>query len=132
MNYSPDLLTASIRMASALLVTLGVILFLLYLAKRFLYRGAVSSSHPVVTIIGRSPIGIKKNITLVEISDRVLVLGITRDSISLLATINEPQAVSQLKRERSQTASNPFAQQLQNLLAKKAPRPVNPDTRSNA
>ena len=60
-----------------------------------------------------------RTVYLVEVADRVLVLGATPSTLSTLAEIKEPGAIDLLKARRAEEAAAPasFADQFQKLTA---------------
>ena len=76
MTYHPDFFTSAFKMFSALLLVLGILLVCFYLMRRLVNRDGIVPGNPLTRIINRTPIGVKKNITIIEVADRILVLGL--------------------------------------------------------
>ena len=62
-------------------------------------------------------IGIKKNISLVEIPGSILVVGVSNDNISLLTKIEDKIALDVLRQETSRLAPS-FSDHLQRLTGR--------------
>jgi flagellar protein FliO/FliZ len=75
----------------AILVVLAGILYgVLYLMKRFLYGGKLSQSGGMsIEVIANQVLMPKKYISIVKINEKLLVLGISEQSITHLDTIEE-------------------------------------------
>nr|NIP99746.1 flagellar biosynthetic protein FliO [Nitrospinaceae bacterium]NIR53874.1 flagellar biosynthetic protein FliO [Nitrospinaceae bacterium]NIS84288.1 flagellar biosynthetic protein FliO [Nitrospinaceae bacterium]NIT81095.1 flagellar biosynthetic protein FliO [Nitrospinaceae bacterium]NIU43377.1 flagellar biosynthetic protein FliO [Nitrospinaceae bacterium] len=52
-----------------------------------------------IQVLGTGFLGPRKNIAIVEVAGEVLVLGVSNDNISLLATIREKDRIEQIKNE---------------------------------
>lgn len=118
MTYQPDFFTTAIRMFSALLLVLGIILVAFYLFRKLAKRNVMPSGINFIRIIDRSYIGVKKSITLVEVSGKFLVLGVTNDRISLLTQIEDSDSLMLLNKTTTESPSSGFKSQLNRLLDK--------------
>jgi len=97
MNGTPDLLTTSIKMLSALGIVLGGMLMVFYFIKRYLKRDLPGSKEKLIKVLSSTYIGVKKHISLIEVPGSVLVVGITNDNISLLSKIEDEEILNKLK-----------------------------------
>jgi len=93
MSIYPDIIPTAIKMLTALGVVLGGMLVVYYFAKRILKRQVGNSKGKMIRVLESSYIGVKKNISLVEIPGAILVLGITNDNISLLSKIENQEII---------------------------------------
>jgi flagellar biosynthetic protein FliO len=118
MTYYPDFFTSAFKMFSALLLVLGILLGCFYLMRRLVHREGIAAGTKSARIIERTPIGVKKNITIVAVADRVLVLGVTHDRISLLTEIEDQDSVERLTNRESEGISASFTSHLSRLLKK--------------
>ena len=118
MNYTPDLLSTSLKMLSALGIVLGGMLVFFYFMKRYLKRDFSGSKEKLIRVLASSYIGVKKNISLIEIPGSVLVVGITNDNISLLSKIEDKDILNKLKLSEEDRPQVPFSEQLQKLSSK--------------
>ncbi|MFV1950749.1 MAG: flagellar biosynthetic protein FliO, partial [Nitrospinota bacterium] len=94
----PDLFSTTVRMIVSLIIVLSVILIIYYLVKRFLLKGnGMIGGNRLIKVISTNFIGPKKAITLVEVADEVLVLGISNNNISMLTRLENNRAITNLK-----------------------------------
>lgn len=87
----PSLASSAVKVITSLLMVLGVLLTGLYWSKRLLRKEGIGSKGTLVRVLGSTYIGVKKSICLVEVPGSILVLGITRDSISMLTRIENKE-----------------------------------------
>ena len=97
----------------------GAIAYLL----RFLARRGKTSppeeNRGLLEVIAQAPIGKDKYISLVEVADRILVLGVGEGSINLLAEINDKEAIDTIKIRRyagGDKYNRPFSDYLRNIF----------------
>lgn len=93
---SPDLAGGVSQMLLALGLVLALVLALYWLARRFLPGATGLGQTPGLKVLGRLALGPKKGLVLVEVGQRVLVLGLGEQDITLLATIDDPAEVASL------------------------------------
>jgi flagellar protein FliO/FliZ len=115
-----DIVSTAFQMLTALGIVLGGLLIIFYLMKRFLKRDAGSSKEQLIKVIASQYIGLKKNISLVEIPGSILVLGVSNDNISLLAKIEDKVVLDILNQERPKFTPS-FSDHLQRLTDKFKP-----------
>lgn len=117
----PDLYTSAIKTFSALALILAVILICFYLVKRFWPRGTgLLNTDRLINVITTSPIAPKKMISVVEVGDEILVLGLTDSHITMLTKITEEHAIHRLKTNRGKKnmSSSPFYKQVKGLIGR--------------
>lgn len=114
----PDLFSSAIKTFSALALILAVILIGLYLVKRFWPRGAgLLNTDRLIRVITTSPIAPKKMISVVEVGEDILVLGLTDSQITMLTKITDEQVIHRLKENRGKKNMNsPFYKQVKGLI----------------
>ena len=117
MNTAPDTVTTAFQMLTALGIVLGALFVVLYFMKRFLRRDVSGSKEQLIKVIASQYIGLKKNVSLVEIPGSILVLGLSNDNISLLTKIEDKVVVDVLRQESSRDTLS-FSAQLQRLTGK--------------
>lgn len=79
------------RMVFALVVVIGLMLFILKYILPRLHRRRFGSSQRI-RILERSPLDLKKSLCLVEVEQRRFLLGLSEQSVSLIAELREPPA----------------------------------------
>ena len=83
-----------------------------YLVKR---DSAVRASNPHVMILAQQALGPKERVIIVNVLNRILVIGHTPTQINLLTEL-DPEDVAHLK---PQPSNGDFAQQLRQLVKRK-------------
>ncbi|MDH5542658.1 MAG: flagellar biosynthetic protein FliO [Nitrospinota bacterium] len=96
----PSMGNALLKVGSALLIVLSLIFIIAFLAKKYLNvaEGKLGGKRDI-KIISSQYIGVKKQVTMVEVAGEILVLGVTSQSISILARYNDPEKIEQIKLE---------------------------------
>ena len=82
------------RLAGSLVVVLGLIVVSAYVFKRMLSRSKLVPGGGLVEVLQALPLGGKRQIYLVKIAGRVLVVGASGEQISLLAELPEGDIVA--------------------------------------
>jgi len=117
MNTAPDMASTALQMLTALGVVLGGLILVFYFMKRFLKRDVGGSKEQLIKVIASQYIGIKKNISLVEIPGSILVVGVSNDNISLLTKIEDKVVLDDLRQESSRITPS-FSDHLQRLTGR--------------
>ena len=117
MITAPNMLSTAMQMLTALGVVLGGLIVVFYFMKRFLKRDVGGSNEALIKVIASQYIGIKKNISLVEIPGSILVVGVSNDNISMLTKIEDKVVLDDLRQENSRIAPS-FSDQLQRLTGR--------------
>ena len=94
----PSLMEAFVKIGSALAVVLALILIISFGAKKYL--GAMEGGFggkKQLKVLSSHFIGVKKNVTIIEVAGEVLVLGVTNNNINLLARYSEPEKIEEIK-----------------------------------
>ena len=117
MITAPDLVSTALKMLTALGVVLGGLLVVFYFMKRFLKRDVGGSKEQFIKVIASQYIGIKKNISIVEIPGSILVVGVSNDNISLLTEIEDKVVLDDLRQENFRNTPS-FSDHLQRLTGR--------------
>jgi len=118
MSIYPDIIPTAIKMLTALGVVLGGMLVVYYFAKRIMKRQVGNSKGKMIKVLESSYIGVKKNISLVEIPGAILVLGITNDNISLLSKIENQETIDGYKEDEKEKELLSFSDRLHQFSLK--------------
>jgi flagellar biosynthetic protein FliO len=112
--------TYVIRMVLSLLVVVVLIYAAVYVFRRLSGpRAAGGGIQRSIRVLGHYYLGPRKALYLVEIVNRILVLGITGTSIQLVTEIKDPETIEVLRRELSAEGFHyPFSQYLNRFLGK--------------
>jgi flagellar protein FliO/FliZ len=102
------ILPSFLKMLFALAIVLGLMLGAAYFFKRFLPRtSGGSNDNSLINIIASRYLGPRSSIMLVEILGKVIVIGISANQMSHLATISETEALDRLRHMVTQEKSPP-------------------------
>lgn len=105
-SYAYMLLKAIFSLA-VVLALLGAFLYgLKAFMKRTGSRGAAFAKP--VKVLGVYPLDYKKNLTVVDVAGEIIVLGVTPTSINLVAKIDNPAAMEELKLSGARTRAGLF------------------------
>ena len=118
MSYQPDLISTALKMLTALAVILGVLLILFHVFRRVFRSRLGNPAEKQVRVLENSYIGVKKNISLVQVPGAVLVLGITNDNIRLLTKIEDKETLDRIKGLEGEDASLSFSSHFQKLSSR--------------
>lgn len=91
---------SAIQVIASLAVVLGLLLVGLAWSRRFLNRRGGRSQGAMLRVLGGVCIGLKKNICLVEVPGSILVVGVSQDAISLLATIASKEELEMIRQTK--------------------------------
>ena len=117
MNTAPDMAATALQMLTALGVVLGGLILVFYFMKRFLKIDVGGSKEQLIKVIASQYIGIKKNISIVEIPGSILVVGVSNDNISLLTEIEDKVVLDDLRQENFRNTPS-FSDHLQRLTGR--------------
>jgi len=113
-----DIGSAFLKMVFGLVLVLGIILIFVSLAKKTNKRRGTKISEALIKILATRYLGTKKSISLVEVAGNFLALGISQESISLLAKIENPESQEMLKNYKSISITDSFFDQLRKVSDK--------------
>lgn len=120
MNPNPDLFSATMKMLASLGIVLGGMFILFYLSKKFLNKNISGKKDTLIRVLSSTYVGVKKSVSLVEVPDGLLVLGITNDNISLLSKIEDRDVIHRIKSEYD-NPQNTFSEHINKLTGKLKP-----------
>lgn len=84
-----------------LLFVLGLMFAFLWVLRYFMNKGAgagIQGLKSPIRVVSTFFMGQKKNLTIVEVAGEWLLLGVTQNSISMLAKLENPDAIEALKK----------------------------------
>ena len=84
----PGMLSTSIRMILSLIVVLALIYLVVYILKRYSYPGAHGQSD-LIKIVSFSYLRTKEMLYIVKVGEKLLLLGVTPNSINLITELEE-------------------------------------------
>jgi flagellar biogenesis protein FliO len=112
---------SSLRMFGMLVFLLAGLLIVL----RYFRRGANGEIRGfgcgLIRILGSTPLGGKRSISLVEVPGSVLILGLSSDGIRLLSRIDDPEALREIRQWEDSRATVSFSDPFKKLASKLMP-----------
>jgi flagellar biosynthetic protein FliO len=96
-----SLVSSFLKMIFALAVVLGLLIGVMYFVKMFMQQTSSSSDNQtLINVISSKYLGPKNKIVLVEIIDKIIVVGISNQQMTTLACIEDPLAREKIKNSR--------------------------------
>lgn len=118
MSTSPDILSTAFKMLASLALVLGGMFVLFHFMKKVLNRNVSGSKDKLIRVLANTYIGVKKNISLVEVPGAILVIGITNENISLLGKIEDEEILAGLRISDGEGSLGTFSDHLNKLTEK--------------
>ena len=115
MNTSPDMLATAFKMLAALALVLGGMGIFFYFTKRVMRKDGRGSGGQMIRVLASQYIGLKKNISIVEIPGAILVVGVTADTIRLLTKIEDKTILDQIHDQRAGFPTPSFSDHLNKI-----------------
>ncbi|MFO7569285.1 MAG: flagellar biosynthetic protein FliO [Smithellaceae bacterium] len=105
-----SLVSSFLKMIFALAIVLGLLIGVMYFIKVFMQRTApVADQEALINVLSSRYLGPKSSIILVEVLDRLIVVGISGQQMTPLANIDDPLAVARLKTQRESSPAKHFS-----------------------
>ena len=82
-----DFLSAGIKTMAMLFLVLGLLVFVLYFMKRFMFKGRDSKGNVFIKVVSSLHLSPKERIEVIDVSGERIVLGITPGNINFLTKI---------------------------------------------
>jgi flagellar biogenesis protein FliO len=103
---APSTISTAINLLVSLLFVIGVIYLVMIALKYFYVRAAIPiKSEGVLRVLAREYIDTKKVIYIVELADRVLILGSGGDSLTTLSEITDKESIEKIKQQADEYIS---------------------------
>ena len=115
MNATPDMMATTFKMVAALALVLAVLGAFFYISKRVMRKDAGTAGGKMIRVLASQYIGMKKNISLVQVPGAILVVGIAGDSIRLLTRIDDPTIIEQFNDQGNERTTPSFSDHLNKL-----------------
>jgi len=104
-----SLFSSFLKMIFALAIVLGLLIGVMYFVKRFMQQtGSASDNQSLINVISSKYLGPKNRIVLVEIIDKIIVVGISSQQMTTLACIDDPLALAKIKTGKSNSGMMDF------------------------
>ena len=95
---SPELFPSILKMISALAVTVGIMVVVIYLFKKIMKKtGGGIDDGKLIRILSTKYLGPKNSVMLIDVLGDIILIGISGSQISLLTKIVDPGSREQLK-----------------------------------
>ncbi len=120
-SYSMNMVGIAARAMLSLLAVFVLIFVTVLLLKKIAFKQRIPAGFADnVMLLGSIPVAAKKNIQLVKMVDRILVLAVTESSVTLLTEIDDVHVLQTLEPSvaEASTQITPFRHYLQNMLRK--------------
>ncbi len=111
--------TSALGLLARLLLSLGVVLALMWLAARMVRGTLAGRSGGTIEVLARQQLGRGAALTVVRIADRALVIGVTEHSVSLLSETDLEAVVGEVPGGELESTA------LRVRLDKSGPSPLN-------
>ena len=115
MNATPDMLATAFKMLAALGLVLGGLGIFFYFTKRIMRKSSGGSRNQLIRVLANQYVGLKKNISLVEVPGALLVIGISGESIRLLTKIEDKSILDEIQNEAPEHLSPSFSDHLNKI-----------------
>jgi flagellar biosynthetic protein FliO len=106
------------------LAVLAVLIIVIYLVFRVFLRNRhkIVTSTEVIKVLATYPLAGNKSIQIVQIAEKVLILGVTDSNINLIAALEDKETIDKIKLESSKETRGfaSFKDQLLKLISGKA------------
>jgi len=115
---NPNLSLLLFRTLLCLVVVVGMIFLMIFMLRKFLYRNKRTGDEHL-KVLGSTFLGPKKSVCLVKVMDRILVLGVTESSITLLSEMGGDaalQVLESLSQKETGASSKGFPYYLNSIL----------------
>jgi flagellar protein FliO/FliZ len=90
-----DFGTVTIKVASSLILIIGLIIGLFYLLKRLRLSSLSLMAYPEMRLIGTLNLAPKRAVALIEICDQWLIVGVGTENITLISKLDRPPDVAE-------------------------------------
>jgi flagellar biosynthetic protein FliO len=87
--FELNMITTGIKTAAMLFIVLGLLVLVLYLMKRFLFRRKEAKGDLAIKVISSLHLSAKERIEVIEISGERIVLGIAPGNINYLTKLSD-------------------------------------------
>ena len=123
MNATPDMLSTALKMLAALGLVLGGLGVFFFFAKKVMHKNIGGNQDKLIHVLASQYLGMKKNISAVQVPGAILIIGIAGDSIRLLTEIKDKEILDQYKKQASGDMSPSFSDHLNKITSRfMAPR----------
>lgn len=106
----------------SLIIVIAIMFFIIWLMRKFSSKNVLfgkNGNEKIINIIGKSSLNSKQAIYVVEVPERILILGVSGDNINILSEIKEPSIIKSIKESSKEGIFNQYLKGFtSNFLAK--------------
>ncbi len=126
-----------LKLFAMLAIVLSFMLALFYIFKKYVLKNTpFGNGERLVKVLGTGFIAPRKHIALVEVAGQILALGVSKDNISFLTEIDNPEMIEKIKSNETnniaKSLSNKFQKKKKEAPATKASKPAPQPVKENA
>ena len=118
MNATPDMLSTAFKMLAALGLVLGGLGVFFFFAKKIMRKNIGGNHEKLIHVLANQYMGMKKNISVVQVPGAILVVGISGDSIRLLTKIEDKEILDQIQEQASGRLTPSFSDHLNKFTSR--------------
>ncbi|MDD5529852.1 MAG: flagellar biosynthetic protein FliO [bacterium] len=88
------------RAIGSLIIVIGIMFIIIWLMRKFSSKNGLfgkTGDEKIINVIAKSALNSKQAIYVVEVPERILILGVSGDNINILSEIKEPSTIKSLK-----------------------------------
>ncbi|MDD2890357.1 MAG: flagellar biosynthetic protein FliO [bacterium] len=88
------------RALGSLIVVIAIMFVIIWFLRKFSSKNGLlgkSGGEKIINVIAKSALNSKQAIYVVEVPERILILGVSGDNINILSEIKEPSTIKSLK-----------------------------------
>lgn len=118
MTQPLDFCTVALKMFGSLSFVLLILFVVFYGIKRFSHRNLTVFKEKMIQVLATHYLGSKKSIMIMKVPGKILVVGITNDSIRLLTRLNNEDFFRVSSKENDGSTEDSFLNMV-NISSKK-------------
>ena len=118
MNATPDMLSTALKMLAALGLVLGGLGVFFFFAKRVMHKNIGRNQDKLIHVLANQYLGMKKNISAVQVPGAILIIGISGDSIRLLTKIEDPEILERFQKQAVGHLAPSFSDHLNKITSR--------------
>lgn len=123
-----SLFWAILKVIGSLGLVLGVMLLLAYIFKRIGFSGSNLKQGSLIKILDTRMLAPKKYVSVLQIAQEYVVVGITDQNINMLSKLNDSEAIEKFSLAAATTKTNTLGNSFSTLLQKAAKNITKPNS----
>lgn len=103
----PGLSTSAVKFLSALLIVIGLMFAVAWLAKKYnLPQKLSGGGQNVLRVVGSTMLGMKKQVAVIDVAGQYMVVGLGQSTITMLGKVDDPKAIERLEKTNEKSRKN--------------------------